>query len=341
MKKRFWNWVLIVLSLCVLFLYIYRKEGTERISSVVASLSYQWLLVALFLRVAVLICESGILMLIRARYQENPTWGSSFASVTTGIMIGYITPLAAGNLPVQIAILSRSGMRGGDCASVIVSRSILYQFSYATILIFSIVYQNVLGLELNPLLWTIIYTGFFLTLLLAAGYAVIPHAYRPLGSLARAVIGFLGRLRIVRDPEDTSRKIIRELKKMAENSRITRLGFWLSVKVYVLGIVQILCYNTITVCVFLSFSLSGASWTDLVTLQGLTSLVQAVVPSPGGMGAAEAGFTFIMEPVMGETVSFAMLAWRLITYYFPIVLGIITLGTFRKRVKSVSSDGDI
>jgi uncharacterized protein (TIRG00374 family) len=65
-------------------------------------------------------------------------------------------------------------------------------------------------------------------------------------------------------------------------------------------------------------------------LQWLTVSFAALVPTPGGVGGAEAAFLVLYSPFMGGArLLAAMAAWRLLLYYWPTLVAGIGLYVFR------------
>ena len=96
---------------------------------------------------------------------------------------------------------------------------------------------------------------------------------------------------------------------------------------------SLMCLYLIPLFVF--FALKEYNKIDViksVVLSGYTFLIGSFVPIPGATGGLEYGFMdFFGVFTKGGLLSSAMLIWRLITYYFGMLLGGITLITYRKK----------
>jgi uncharacterized membrane protein YbhN (UPF0104 family) len=59
--------------------------------------------------------------------------------------------------------------------------------------------------------------------------------------------------------------------------------------------------------------------------QGLSAMIQSVVPIPGDWGGRQRVY-YIMVQIMGNAyINFAMVLWRLLTLYLPILPGLVAL----------------
>ena len=55
----------------------------------------------------------------------------------------------------------------------------------------------------------------------------------------------------------------------------------------------------------------------------MVDLAASFIPLPGGTGVAELSFTAIFASLMGSDIFWAMLIWRILTYYSYIIQGIL------------------
>jgi len=81
------------------------------------------------------------------------------------------------------------------------------------------------------------------------------------------------------------------------------------------------------------------SWLEIVSLSILCDVASSLVPMPGGSGAAELSFMGLFGAMFKPDMAFwAMLFWRLFTYYGIILCGLIlivwdSIVRMRKRKK--------
>jgi uncharacterized membrane protein YbhN (UPF0104 family) len=76
---------------------------------------------------------------------------------------------------------------------------------------------------------------------------------------------------------------------------------------------------------------------SLVLLAYVAAVVLGSIPiTPGGLGFVEAGLTatLILAGVPGAQATLATLAYRLVSYWFPIAAGPVAYGLYRRRVRA-------
>jgi glycosyltransferase 2 family protein len=122
----------------------------------------------------------------------------------------------------------------------------------------------------------------------------------------------IGRLRVIRD----WRQILRRGKGIAAMTISLAILQWTA------------RFSVITVVIIAI----GGRFQPLLYwgLQWLTVSFAALVPTPGGVGGAEAAFLVLYSPFMGGArLLAAMAAWRLLLYYWPALIAGIGLYVFR------------
>lgn len=84
----------------------------------------------------------------------------------------------------------------------------------------------------------------------------------------------------------------------------------------------------------LVLSAFGTAWQPALfwLLQYLVQLASSTVPSPGGVGGAEAGFLLLFSPFVERAVLLpAMSAWRLLFFYVPLIAAAVIFYLLRRR----------
>ena len=70
----------------------------------------------------------------------------------------------------------------------------------------------------------------------------------------------------------------------------------------------------------------------LVAAQAFILLVTSFVPIPGAFGAAEGGFYVFFDSYFPDNlIAVALFMWRIVTFYLPVIIGMIFTVWERKR----------
>lgn len=333
MKRHLLDWVVVCLSIALFCAYLVWKEGLDTMRTILSGIDYRWIVIAMASMLTALLCETAVLVVIRRRYQDNVSYGSCFRSTVVGYMFGAITPLQIGNIASQITILTKDGMKAGDAATVLLTKTILFVCSMVAV-VGALIALHAREFSIPVAFWVLICIGLAGNALYLAFLLSVAKAERLLGVIAGWFIRLLGRFHAVRQPQALQEKAVEELHQMKLNMakiRLRKRDYFLA---FVFGCLQLVFTYQICYFIYRGFSLSGQGYSTVLAAQAFSAMIQSIVPIPGGLGVADSGFYYIMVQIMGDAfINFAMVLWRLLTLYLPILLGLVALMTGRRRNK--------
>jgi len=262
------------------------------------------------------------------------TWGSSYQITMAGtVATKVLSAGGAGGIALTVWALQAAGLSARSVARRMTSFEILL---YAVFMVALVVFGVGLGLGLLPghsrsvlTLLPAAFGAIVIVLALGLGYAA-DRAQRGLSALAhRARRGrkLLEKLvtvpRTLHDGVDTTRDILR------------KPGLGLS------GAIIYWAFDIATLWV--AFRAFGASPEIAVLVLGYyIGQLANVLPLPGGIGGVEGGMigSFIAFGVNGSTAALAVLAYRLISFWLPIVPGLVAYLRLRALVSRWNDQHD-
>ena len=294
-----------------------------------------WLAVGLVLYLVFIFTESGIFTsLIKGTVGKHKFY-TSYRVAITGKYYDNITPFSIGGQPFQIILLSRAGMSPGISTSLPVIKVIIYNIVYTIMITLCFL----LGIPLiTPEL-----TGlgrFLMILLIAVG--ILGLIFTALSSLLFVLIGngkIIGRgvarwaikigysLRIVKNYRKSYNKIMLQVREYQNSINFLKSNVWVMIKCIICSIIQIFAYFSIPVVCILAFGtgleFSLEFWFVCFTKFLICQMAAVIIPLPGGTGMLEVGFilAFGTASVLGDNVVWALLAFRIITYYLLLAHG--------------------
>ncbi len=328
MNRRWLNWAVICLSMILFAVYLVWKEGLATIVEIASSINYWWLGGAMASMLCALLCEAAVLAVIRRRYQRGFSFGGCFRSTVVGFMFGAITPLQIGNLASQITLLTKDGMKPGDAATVLLTKTILYMCSMVVV-VGSLLIMRAKAFSIPTAFWIVVFAGFAVNALYLVFLLSVARAQRTLERIACWFIRLLGKVHAVKQVEALQERAKEELGQLNRNMRKIQLKGKDFLLAFLFGCMQLVSTYQICYFIYRCFSLSGQTYSTVLAAQAFCTLIQSVMPIPGGLGVADSGFYYILGKIMGDHyINFAMVLWRLITLYLPILFG---LGALLKR----------
>ncbi len=267
---------------------------------------------------------------------EEVSWSVAIRNAILGYFFTYITPFSAGGQPYQIYHLSKWHVSAENSSAIILTRwsNMLIFLSISSLLLMKkyLPYIQV-GIPLvSEALWIIIILSVAFSLGMVIFFLVPRFGMEMVMYLKRSkLINWIFKLL----KKDSSKVFDGFSDKMMNFYNSMKFIWakkpWLVIFDGVMGILDLtvlyyILYRAINVSsksVGIPFQLSF--W-NLSALFILLSFVVYYVPTPGSSGGVEGGFYAVLSVYGSSSAIMAgILAWRLATYYLPIVLGFIVM----------------
>ncbi len=274
---------------------------------------------------------------------------SCIETAVIGLYYNYVTPLAVGGQPFEIYHLSKHGVHGGVASALPIATYILNQFAFVLIGIFSLIAYNtglfmsagkVIDIDVVP--FNVLAIIGLLCCMMMPVIVILFCMLPGVGTkLVKWVIKLGGKLRIVKDPEATTEKTIKNvrhnskcLKQLASAPAEFIITFILSLGEHLA--LSSIAYFTLK---FFGFNAEGVNgfveWAQVVMLCSILYAAISFIPTPGNSGAADLSFYVLFSKgILFTGGAFcAMLVWRILSFYSFIIIGFIFTTLKRKADK--------
>lgn len=319
----------IALLITVLVLYVVFPSLTRVIGAwpELSTLGPGWLVAALAAEVAAFACNFGLQRLVL----RTDGW---FAVVAAGLVGNAVTAVLPGGdaagAGVQFRLLAGAGINAGNAAGGLTAASLLGIGGVFALPIYALP-AIAAGLAVQPGLWRAALLGLAGFVLLVVGGIILLATDKPLRGIGQALEWVwnktLGRRRKsvgldtkLLDQRDQIRSVLGKDWPRAVLLVAGRLGF------------DYLC---------LLFALRATGVhpdPSLVLLAYAAAQIVALVPlTPGGLGIVEASLTglLVLAGVGGQKAVVATLAYRLASYWLPLLAGVGIYPFYRRRYGSI------
>jgi len=233
-----------------------------------------------------------------------------------------ITPSGAGGQPFQILWMRRHGYSDGEASAMTVGAYVTMQAGFILLTLFFFIFGRTAvpdGLRYTA------YPGLLLISLIPCLLVLFSFMPRTVRKLISAVIRLGAKLKIVKDPEKATAKTVEAL-----NSYHTHFSIIARDRLTLACLLLLSLIFRIALCSmpFFVLKMFGA---DVQYLSVLTSTVYiyaaiSLIPTPGNAGAAEGAFYLVFSSVGNDGVFWAMLVWRLFSYWSFILAGAAVYG---------------
>jgi len=280
--------------------------------------------------------DLGYMYRLRVLTHKNMNWLSSFYVIVLWEFSSAVTPSVIGGSFVAIFLLLKEGINLGKSLAYVIITSIFDNLFFigAVSLSFFGVYDSIfaglstleskLGSSLRLLFWSShAFVSTYTLVMLLAVFA------RP--KLFRWVLLKITSIRFLKRWQEDAQRHGDEIVLASQALQDEPLTYWLKVgfTTFVTWSARYLIVNLI-IASYVSLDLGG----HLVILgkQIILWTIMLVSPTPGSSGTAEYFYQQLHEVVLGQYTLITAVLWRVATYYVYLVLGVILLPRWVRRV---------
>lgn len=330
--KRKINIIIVALSIVALLAYVLLVDGVDNIWDIWVSSKKGWLLCGILAMIVYWLLESGILHSIVKSYYKPQKFKQTLRVSMIGQLFNCITPFASGGQPFQAYEMTKSGVPVGIATCSLLIKFIVYQtaltLSSAVVLIIKFSeFSSISGFVYLVFIGFLINFG-VLTFLFCIGFFK--------GFTMRMVNGFIkfcGKLRIFKNVDQKLERAAVEIDNFYLSFQDIKRNKKLFAFNTMASALQIIVYSAIPFFIYCAFGNTGESFFTIVAAQIFVAMITAFVPLPGAIGGAEVSFYMFFQIFFpSNQLSMAILLWRLLTFYFPIIAG----GVFYLRKRKPS-----
>lgn len=348
-KKRSWFRILVVpVTILAFVLYIYFTEGWGTIVRVFKTLDYKWAVFAFLSFTVGLLLDQASLAFMRHHYQKRFSFLYVIHSHLLAQFYEMLTPGTFAFGPItQVNCMNKQGLPPSKGVAVMLVQQSCGMIGLSLFAVVSLLINIKYFLpRMVPILWV----AFIIALLINFGtvfvYMFVPRCDAFFIRFLKWIINFLHKIKIIR--KETRRD---ELLVKAEDQIVKLKNNMMSLDYspfeWIVGVVIALLYRMATYSIqyfsalALGVDMSGKYLIVLAAQSVITNIAYAI-PIPGSLGVTELAYLLVMAPVVGDSsaTNFMMLFSRIVTYYYPLLLGACMLAfktpVWKRRLKTIS-----
>ena len=321
-KKNLFVIITLSISLGLLIGFLMTQDQ-KSLQEIFAHLEPGWMFAAIFSMLLTWFLEGICNWLLCHHLYPKWTLNRSIIVGMIGILYNNITPFSTGGQPMQIYSMHKMGMKTGKAGAIIAAKTLIYQcimvFYSLILMIFHLHFfqTTVSNLSFLTIFGVLTNGAFILLVLLFSIYP--PFVYR----LIHGVLHLLERIHVVHDFQAKYDDTVLKLKVFHDGIKTMGHSIKLYACVCLVTVLQITLNSVVTYFMFLSFGLRGTGMWVMIAAQVFVNMIASFVPLPGASGGAEISFGMFFHIFFRDATAPAMLIWRMITYYFGIILGCV------------------
>lgn len=347
-KSNKLNLIICGIAFVIMIVYACSVDGIDNLINSLGNMNIGFLLIGfMFMCLYWLLEALGVHAAVKAIHPEQKFWHTLVVSML-GQYYNCITPSSSGGQPMQAYYFTRFGTPLPHAMTGLVSKFIVYQFVLtvysAVILLCSF---NSFAADFAPLM-ALVLLGFIINTIVIILLLMLAFFKAPVKKAAVWGIKLLGKIRIFKTRKDVDEKLAmveKIIDDYHDNFCFIKSKPLLLLKMVFYTFIQLTVYFSITYVIYLGFGLSGTSYFTIISCQAFVLMISAFMPLPGAMGAAEGSYFMFFKDIFTKSlVNASTIIWRFLTFYAPIILGLVLslcLGRIMKNVDVKPVDGEV
>ena len=265
-------------------------------------------------------------------------WGLSYNVGITGKYYDNVTPFAVGGQPMQIVQLSTSGISPGVSTSIPLIKMIINSMTTAVLGLLFFVFgiskimpANSLYAFLFVIFEILGIIGLVITLFGSIIIVILSTGTLFTRSLIAWLVKVGYKLKLVKNYRATLKKWLDQVSEYKASMDYLKKNKKLLLKMVLYSCLESLSYACISFFVVMAFMDSSymlenttSVWFILFTCivkYYICSMAGSYIPLPGATGLMEIAFIALYGEFVGDAIVWALLSWRIISYYFILLHG--------------------
>ncbi len=254
----------------------------------------------------------------------------SFKLASIGRYYDLITPMASGGQPFEIYYMKKNNYSSDTAAAAPMTKYMIWQFSFFLLCLIILILYSKEYLN-SPLVLICAWVGLGIVLLIFLFVFLMSITNKFGAFIVINILKLLHRLRIIKNYRVTLFKVLRFVKSYQYSIKRFAKEPLLIISEIIITTLGIVSNALIAYFIYLAFAQTvEVSWWNIVCKICICELASSFIPLPGGSGAQELSFNALIGYLF-PTGSFfwAVLIWRIFTYYIHLLQGgIILIGDF-------------
>ncbi len=328
-KNNKLNFIIIALLTAVV-LYFTLKDNFNQKINYLLSFNPWWLILAFLMILTYWFLKGLVLYFCVNRLDKKYTVKEGFHLMITTQFFHIITPFAAGGQPWQIYKLKKEGLSLGQSTNVVIQDFIVYQIALVLIGIVSILSNQIMHIfPSDSFLKYLVMVGFAFNFIVIIVLFIVAFSTKGNKLIIDGCLKLLLKLKILKDKEKILKKSEEFINNFHESAIVLMKSKFNFIRIILLNFIALIILYLIPFVLIKGLNLYLNPYITIVT-SAYVMMIGSMVPIPGGTGGLEYSFLaffgyFIKEPKL----SCIMIVWRIVTYYFGVVVGALDLNFYK------------
>lgn len=339
MKKNLLNIIIIIISAFVLFIYIFCVDNPMYIIEALKSVNIPWIICACSCMGIYWLFESLSLYMISNALNKKLNFKNALQISMVGQLFNCITPFSSGGQPIQAYYMVKYGMNIGEASCVLLGKFIVFQTVLTLYSLFVLIFRFKFFIDNVSNFAYLVIIGFMINLIVVVcltGIGFFPVLTK---KFIFRIINILSHFKIIKEENKILENINLEIDNFYNGFLFLKQNIKTMVKTTVVIILQLTIFFIIPYFICLSLNATNTDLFTVISSSAFVLMISSFIPLPGASGGAESSFYLFFGIFFKNsgTIGIAILIWRIITFYIPILIGILFSKMANVKMPSITT----
>lgn len=333
MKKNILRFFTIVIPTFILIGFIFINRNSMNTVHVLKNTRFRWIICAALCMVIYWIFESVSLHIISTKVSKKLNFVNAFHTSMIGQLFNCITPFSSGGQPMQVYYMTKCGMPIGEASCVLLIKFIIYQIvlTVYSLFVLTVKFSFFAG-KISDFSYLVL-LGFCVNLFVVICLVCISIFPNFIKNILAHIMNILAKIKLIKNEHEKIEKIKVELDNFYNSIQFLKQNVAAIIQSSFMIVLQLTAFFTIPYFICLALKVTNVDFLTIISAGAFVLMITSFVPLPGGSGGAEAGFYLFFSMFFSQTgvIAIAILIWRLVTFYMPILAGMFfsNVGKFK------------
>ena len=334
MNKKIWINLITIIVVISLVLIVSLNYDFDSIMYHIVNMNIVWFIVAIIVmmlsRLIIGICSY---MVVKLNEENINIWKMIQINYIIPFFHG-ITPFSGGGQPMEIYYLHSEGISKTKSTNIVLQNFILFQSALIILSIIAVLYNFFFDLfPSDSFMRGLVTLGFIINFLVLLFSYMLSFSKKINKFILNKGLSFLSKIKIIKNVDTTREKLNNYINKFYTSASLLKTQKRKVLIVLLLNVVSLIVQYSVPYIVAVGMGVNSLSFLSIIVSTTYVMMIGSFVPIPGGTGGIEYGFVYFIGYIINNTglVTAIMLIWRLISYYFSMVIGAVTLIFYRKK----------
>lgn len=334
-KKKLLNLLLLIVNLGIVAgLFVYNLLGDTQMTSfpelLTSKINWGIFFLAVIISSSTMLFDAAKCWLLIWKTTGKNRPALSYKVCALGRHYDSLTPMSTGGQPFQVYYLNKRGIPAGKAVSIPLGQYVTFMITYSLFTLVIMISSFFLSSNTSSVGSTIVsagsWIGFALNFALVFIVCLISINKKVGTGLITLILKLLKKLHIIKNYEQNYNKtmnVVGDYQKTMMSYAKSKSTLFLMI---FLSLAIMVTKYSIPYIIYSMFNgFNPAIFTDIFIKTVMIDLASGFIPLPGGSGVAELSFTAFFSSLLGADVFWAMLIWRIFTYYGHMIRGIVII----------------